>query len=227
VPNTNSILAFALDKQERVWIGTGEELVLLDTKGNWFTYTPANSGLPGFATALAIDENERLWIGTTKGLSVIDLRKGLPKTVPDDWLTLQAKILFPIKAISTIVDVVFFPVNSCYGPFYIALLILIVLSVVGLFRSENYDSAKLFYSSATVFILATIGAIILYFFFDFVFCLWRLGRNYCLLTIKSVRMVSGYCKPSQANQLAFDVAVDEIASATSERPIFAGGGRYR
>jgi hypothetical protein len=34
--------------------------------------------------------------------------------------------------------------------------------------------------------------------------------------LQYVRKVSGYRKPSQANQQAFDAAVDEIATATSK-----------
>ena len=34
--------------------------------------------------------------------------------------------------------------------------------------------------------------------------------------LQYVRKVSGYRKPSQANQLAFNAAVDEIAAATSK-----------
>lgn len=34
--------------------------------------------------------------------------------------------------------------------------------------------------------------------------------------LQYVRKVSGYRKPSQANQQAFDAAVDEIAAATSK-----------
>ena len=166
-PTLSSIYidAIALDGQNRLWIGTLNELAVMDTQGKTLIYTFSNSDLPGWVRALAIDKNERLWVGTSNGLSVIDLRDKLPRTVPNDWLRLRTTVFAPINIISTLGSLFFFPVLiPIVGMLYILLLILLPLSVVGLLRSDKNDNPILFYSSTLVFILSIIGVPLLWIF---------------------------------------------------------------
>ena len=170
-PNSDNIRSFALDKQERIWIGTMRELALVDTKGNWSTYTFTNSGLQDSVWALAIDDTERLWVGTSSGLSVLNLREGLPKMVSGNWINLRAKILAPFWIITSLGEWLFTPVaNFMYlslyfcSAGYIALMALIIPSVIGIVWSARQKNPKLFSASLWILILSIVGVIILWFF---------------------------------------------------------------
>lgn len=170
-PNSNNIRAFALDKQERVWIGTMGEMNLVDTNGDWLTYTFNNSDLQDSVWALAIDDTERLWVGTSSGLSVLNLREGLPKATPDNWINLRAKILAPLWILTNIGEwlltpsMIFMYVSSySCSIIYIALLILIIPAIIGMRWSARKKKPKLFNASLVSLILLLIGVIILWYF---------------------------------------------------------------
>jgi hypothetical protein len=162
------IRAFALDKQERVWIGTMGELALVDTKGNWFSYTFINSGLQDSVWALAIDDTERLWVGTSSGLSVLNLREGLPRAAPRNWVNLRAMILAPVWIITSVGEWLLIPsmnfrylsLYSC-SITYIALFILMIPAIIGMRSSTKQEKPKLFKASLVTLILLIIGVIAL------------------------------------------------------------------
>lgn len=156
---SNSVRAFALDKTGRVWMGTGGELVLIDTERNWFSYTSENSGLPGGVEALLMDKKERLWVGTSKGLTVIDLQNRLPKTVQ-----MRPVLLGPLRFVKHIAESIFFPVFfPAFGPCYGALLLLILYATVGLGLGMKQKNTKLLVGSLLVFTISIIVAAFLWF----------------------------------------------------------------
>ena len=165
------INAFAMDEQGRLWIGTSDALFALDADGNWTAYTQSNSGLrPDYVKAMTVDRSERLWIATFHEVFVLDLRKPLPKTVPEDRRALRAKLLMPIQIITNVGEWLFAPaMNFMYVSLYfcsvsyVVLLALIVLSAIGLLRNTAQKNPKLFSAFSRILILSIIGAIILWF----------------------------------------------------------------
>lgn len=156
---SNSVRAFTSDKKGRVWMGTGGELVLVDPKRNWFTYTSENSGLPGGVEALLVDENEQLWVGTTKGLTVIDLRNTLPRTIP-----FRPILLAPIRFVKHAAGLLLFPLFiPVFGPCYGILLLLLVPTVIWLRRGIKQKNVNLFVGSLLLFIFFLIAAAFLWF----------------------------------------------------------------
>jgi hypothetical protein len=62
---SNNVEALAIDKEERVWVGTRHGLSVLGTDGKWTDYL---AGIE--VTALATDAQGQTWVGTDEGLSV-------------------------------------------------------------------------------------------------------------------------------------------------------------
>jgi len=63
----------AVDRQDRIWIGTLSGGLLLYENQSWLTFTPQNSPLSSYnVNALAVDAAGRLWVGTTWGLHIVD-----------------------------------------------------------------------------------------------------------------------------------------------------------
>jgi hypothetical protein len=70
-----------------------------------------------------------------------------------------------IETMPILIDILFYPIKI---PFlrnvYIALLILFILSVTGILRSDKDDNAKLFYGSVMLFIFSLVAAVFIWFF---------------------------------------------------------------
>jgi ligand-binding sensor domain-containing protein len=166
------INAFAMDEQGRLWIGTSDALFALEADGNWIAYTQSNSSLrPDYVKALTVDRSERLWIATFHELFVLDLRKPLPKTVPDDRRGLRAKLLMPIQILTNVGEWLFAPaMNFMYvslyfcSTIYMALLLMIICATIGTLWSGRQKNQKLWNASLWTLVLSIIGVIILWFF---------------------------------------------------------------
>ena len=65
--------SIAVDRQNRIWVGTLSRGLLLFENESWLTFTPQNTALASYnVSALAIDQVDRVWVGTTWGLHVIE-----------------------------------------------------------------------------------------------------------------------------------------------------------
>lgn len=65
--------SIAVDRQDRIWIGTLSGGLLLYENQSWLTFTPQNSPLSSDSVnTLAIDAAGRLWVGTAWGLHIVD-----------------------------------------------------------------------------------------------------------------------------------------------------------
>jgi len=65
--------SIAVDGQDRVWVGTLSNGLLLFENESWLMFTPQNSALASYnVSALAIDAADRIWVGTMWGLHVIE-----------------------------------------------------------------------------------------------------------------------------------------------------------
>ncbi len=159
--------AFAVDKQEGLWVGTFKELFTVDSDGNQILYTPTNSGLLGWVQTLTVDNDDRLWVGTSNGLNMIDLDNDLPEIVSDDWLSFRTAIRVPIDFLLAIKRTVFSPVESVFAPCYIPLLVLILVSPIVAIMSKKHSKTELSYGSIIVFFVSIIGAVIIWFLLAF------------------------------------------------------------
>ncbi|MGC9393950.1 MAG: two-component regulator propeller domain-containing protein [Anaerolineae bacterium] len=65
--------SIAVDRQDRVWVGTLSNGLLLFENESWLMFTPQNSPLASYnVSALAVDAAGRIWVGTTWGAHVIE-----------------------------------------------------------------------------------------------------------------------------------------------------------
>ncbi len=60
---------FVIDNLNRKWIATAQSGLVLFDGTNWFAYTPANSGIPGYNVQdVAVDSANNVWLATYSGL---------------------------------------------------------------------------------------------------------------------------------------------------------------
>lgn len=74
-PNQNYATpqSLTVDREDRVWVGTFSQGLLLFENQSWLTFTPQNSALASYkVNALASDAAGRTWVGTAWGLHIID-----------------------------------------------------------------------------------------------------------------------------------------------------------
>ena len=65
--------SIAVDRQDRIWVGTLSRGLLLFENESWLTFTPQNSALASYnVSALTVDAADRIWVGAAWGLHVID-----------------------------------------------------------------------------------------------------------------------------------------------------------
>jgi hypothetical protein len=117
---------------------------------------------------LAVDQENRLWLGTARnGLKVVDLNNGLPKPIPENWLSARTKLLMPIQVtkafLEPIVTWVFLP--SGFGPvgiLYFGFLAGVVFGVFGWRKGIHDSNRSLVHFSRGVLAVSTAGTILLW-----------------------------------------------------------------
>ena len=160
--------AFTLDQQRRVWIAHWTIVTVIEPSGDTTVYQLWYSDLK-YVDDLVVDQDGRLWLGTAhNGLKVVDLKNGIPKPIPENWLAARTELLMPIRAtkafLEPIVMWLFLPAG--FGPvggiLYFVFLAGVVFGVFGWRKGIRGSNRGMVFLSRRVLAFSAAGAVLLW-----------------------------------------------------------------